>query len=263
MLEGYADDTAPGLGPMGNPLKAGVLDLQARSWAEYGPRTGIWRLLEVLDQHGVSAVVYASGLLADRYPEVIKAVVDAGHVIAAHGWTQDVIPAYQTADDEMTDVRRCLDVLSRTAGVRPRGWISPRCTPSARTAELLQACGYDWQSDYFAEDLPVRLDLPYGSLTAVPFTMEVNDLPHAIRYGNDPNAYVATLRGLLDRYAALPPRPACIDITVHAHVYGRPGGAGAFSDALRLVLERQVSAYLTNHQHLADAFFPGRATASA
>ncbi len=31
MLEGWTDDSAPGIGPMGNPLKPGVLDLQARS----------------------------------------------------------------------------------------------------------------------------------------------------------------------------------------------------------------------------------------
>src|SRR5437763_1967968 len=47
MLEGWSDDSAPGLGPMGNPLRAGVLDLQARSWAEYWPKAGAWRPLYV------------------------------------------------------------------------------------------------------------------------------------------------------------------------------------------------------------------------
>ena len=50
MLEGWTDDSAPGIGPMGNPLKAGVLDLQARSWADYGPKVGAWRLLEILQR---------------------------------------------------------------------------------------------------------------------------------------------------------------------------------------------------------------------
>ena len=36
MCEAWTDDAAPGIGPMGNPLRAGVLDTQARSWAEYG-----------------------------------------------------------------------------------------------------------------------------------------------------------------------------------------------------------------------------------
>ena len=69
MLEGWTDDSAPGIGPMGNPLKAGVLDLQARSWAEYGPKVGAWRLLDILQRLEVRSVFYVSGILAERYPE--------------------------------------------------------------------------------------------------------------------------------------------------------------------------------------------------
>ena len=50
MLEGWADGQAPGIGPMGNPLKPGVTDLQALSWAEYGPKVGAERLLDLLDR---------------------------------------------------------------------------------------------------------------------------------------------------------------------------------------------------------------------
>ena len=262
MLEQYADDSAPGIGPMGNPLKAGVLDLQARSWAEYGPKTGIWRLLDVLAKHDVSAVVYASGLLAERYPDVLRAIVATGHVVAAHGWTQDVIPAYQSSADEARDIRRCIAAIETSAGVRPRGWISPRCTPSANTAGLLRGAGFDWHSDYFGDDLPYTIALPEGELSAVPFTMEVNDLPHAIRYGNEPRAFVSTLEHIVAGYAA-PSRPACIDITVHAHVYGRPAGSIALAEALTLVRKHEGSAFLTNHQRLADAFFPGRTPVAA
>jgi hypothetical protein len=56
MLEGWAAPDAPGIGPMGNPLKPGVVDLQARSWAEYGAKVGAWRLLDLLDREGVRAV---------------------------------------------------------------------------------------------------------------------------------------------------------------------------------------------------------------
>src|SRR5215208_3181309 len=64
MLEGWTDDSAPGIGPMGNPLRAGVLDLQARSWAEYGPKVGAWRLLDILQRLDVRSVFYVSGILA-------------------------------------------------------------------------------------------------------------------------------------------------------------------------------------------------------
>src|SRR5262249_24078211 len=107
MLEGWTDDSAPGIGPMGNPLKAGGLDLQARSWADYGPKVGAWRLLDILQQQDVRAVFYVSGILAGRYPELMKAIVDAGHAVAAHGWGQNIIPSYQSAEEEARDLERC------------------------------------------------------------------------------------------------------------------------------------------------------------
>src|SRR3954468_13212381 len=82
MLEGWTDDAAPGIGPMGNPLRAGVYDTQAKSWAEYGPKTGAWRLLEVLDSTNVKAVFYISGVLAERFPELMNAITAQGHAIA-------------------------------------------------------------------------------------------------------------------------------------------------------------------------------------
>src|SRR5258706_5495553 len=81
MLEGWTDDAAPGIGPMGNPLKAGVLDLQARSWAEYGPKTGAWRILDLLAAAEVRAVWYVNGIVADRYPALIQAIADQGPCI--------------------------------------------------------------------------------------------------------------------------------------------------------------------------------------
>ena len=47
-FEWWSDGKWPGIGPMGNPLKAGVPDLNAVGWAEYGHRRGIHRILDVL-----------------------------------------------------------------------------------------------------------------------------------------------------------------------------------------------------------------------
>jgi peptidoglycan/xylan/chitin deacetylase (PgdA/CDA1 family) len=116
MLEGWTDDSAPGIGPMGNPLKAGVLDLQARSWAEYGPKAGAWRLLDILARLDVRSVFYVSGILAERYPDLMKAIAGAGHAIAAHGWGQNIIPSYQTAEEEVHDLDRCIRAIEASTG---------------------------------------------------------------------------------------------------------------------------------------------------
>jgi peptidoglycan/xylan/chitin deacetylase (PgdA/CDA1 family) len=254
MLEGWADDSAPGIGPMGNPLKAGVLDLQGRSWADYGPKVGAWRLLDLLAAADTKAVFYVSGLLAERYPDLMRAITGAGHVVAAHGWTQNVIPATQTAEDEARDLRRCLDTLTATAGTRPLGWISPRCTPSERTTALLAGSGFTWHSDFFDTDLPYRVETAQGPVTAVPFTMEVNDMPLYIRYGSEPEAFTRILTRLVENWRDIGNRPGCLDITVHAHVFGRPAGAIEFKRSLDVVRQRADVAWLTHHQALAGLF---------
>ncbi len=254
MLEGWNDGAAPGVGPMGNVLKAGTLDLQGRSWADYGPNAGAWRLLDVLEAADVRAVFYISGILAGRYEPLMKAIVSAGHVIAAHGWGQDTIPATQDVATEQADLDRCLAALEAASGQRPRGWISPRCTPSAHTADLLAAAGVPWHSDYFDHDLPRVITTPSGSLTAVPFTMEVNDMPMSVRYGNEPEAYTRVLGRILENWPSLALRPACLDITVHAHVYGRPFGAIEFGKSLALVQEHANHAFLTDHDALGSMF---------
>jgi len=258
MLEGWAEGSAPGIGPMGNPLKPGVADLQALSWAEYGPKVGAQRLLDLLDRAGVRAVFYTSGVVAERYPDLLAAIASRGHAVAAHGWSQGTLPPYLTEDAERDDITRCVDVLTRTAGHAPRGWLSPRCTPSTATSRLLARAGFRWHADMFDSDLPYRMETAEGALIGMPFTMEVNDMPLYVRYGNEPEAFTRTLARIVEGWPALGSPFACLDITVHAHVFGRPYGAIAFLESLALV-QRDASCWLTNHAELA-ALYDGTAT---
>ena len=61
-LEAWSDGKAPGISPMGNPLPPGVLDNTAISWAEYGPRRGIYRLLDGFARHGAKASVMTNAI---------------------------------------------------------------------------------------------------------------------------------------------------------------------------------------------------------
>ena len=74
-LEQWSDGKAPGISPMGNPLPAGVLDTMAISWAAYGLKTGIYRLLEAFKRHGAKTSVMVNAVCAERAPEAVKAMV--------------------------------------------------------------------------------------------------------------------------------------------------------------------------------------------
>lgn len=254
MLEGWTDDSAPGIGPMGNPLKPGVLDLQARSWAEYGPKVGAWRLLDILEAQNLKAVFYVSGLLAERYPDLLRAITVAGHAVAAHGWGQNIVPAYQTQEEEARDLGRCVEAIERSAGARPLGWLSPRCTPSERTSALLAKAGFVWHADFFDSDVPYIHNTGSGSITAVPFTMEVNDMPLYVRYGSEPEAFTRTLERIVSNWPRLGRPVGCLDITVHAHVFGRPMGAIEFMNSLEVARRYAEWAWLTDHRALAGLY---------
>ncbi len=249
MLEGWEAPDAPGMGPMGNVLRPGTVDLQARSWADYGAKVGAWRLLDLLDQQDTTAVFYVSGVVARDYVELPAAIVARGHSVCAHGWSQGTLPAYMTAEQEAADIARCVSVIKATSGSAPNGWLSPRCTPSERTSRLLVEQGFRFQAEMFDSDLPYQIQTEAGPLIGLPFTMEVNDMPLYVRYGNEPDAFTRTLARVIEGWPRLGSPYGCLDITVHAHVFGRPYGALAFLDALSVV-KQSPHCWLTNHAAL-------------
>jgi peptidoglycan/xylan/chitin deacetylase (PgdA/CDA1 family) len=229
--EAWGEHVAPGISPMGNPLPSGLLDTQARSWGEYGPKCGIQRILSVLDRANTRATVMVSGILAERYPETVAGISAGGHEICGHGWTQNVLPVSLGPEEERTDIARCLEALESVSGQRPVGWISPRGTPSLKTADLCKQLGLTWFGDVFDTDLPYQIDTPSGQIVGIPLGMEINDLPLLMRYGRSP----ADLRAEFDRllmYRLRSGETSIIDVTVHAHVGGRPAVAGVFEDLL-------------------------------
>jgi Polysaccharide deacetylase len=92
-FEAWSDGKAPGVGPMGNPLPGGTFDTNALSWGHYGAVRGIERLLRALDRVKLRGSVMVSGVLAERAPQTVKAIVSAGHEIVAHAYAQDIVPA--------------------------------------------------------------------------------------------------------------------------------------------------------------------------
>jgi hypothetical protein len=91
-----------------------------------------------------------------------------------------------------------------------------------------------------------------GTIVAMPFTMEVNDMPLSVRYGAEPEAYTRILEKIVAGWPQLGNKPGCLDMTVHAHVFGRPAGALEFKNALAVVRRHSGWAWLTDHASLAD-----------
>ena len=72
------------------PDRDGKMNHEEWTQAEYGPRTGIWRILRILEGEGAKATFMTCGAIAERYPEAVKAIVQKGHEIAGHGYHHEV-----------------------------------------------------------------------------------------------------------------------------------------------------------------------------
>jgi peptidoglycan/xylan/chitin deacetylase (PgdA/CDA1 family) len=227
-LEAWSDGKAPGISPMGNPLPAGALDTMAISWASYGVKRGIHRLLDVLAAHDAKASVMTSAILAERSPEAVKAVADAGHEVLSHSYTMDVIPALLSAEEQERNVARCTALLRDASGAAVQGWLSPRGTSGPGFPELLARAGYKWHGDVFDDDLPYVQRFGDLRIVAIPLATDVNDMPF-MKYGNPPKLMLESFEENL-AIARKNEGPHVIDVTVHAHMFGRPRGAHYFGE---------------------------------
>lgn len=223
-FEAWSEGGRSAIGPMGNPLPGGVWDTNAVSWGNYGARTGIWHLLDVLDRYQVRATVFVSACLAAREPAAVRAIAAGGHDICCHGYAQDMIPALYAEDEERELIKRCRGALGDLLGTPPAGWISPRGTPSRVTSALLAEEGFTWHGDAYDSDFPYVERFGDRQILAVPLTTEVNDLSVCVRHGNPPRVLLETMRDALTaRLDQRVPEPqGHLDVLGHTHVCGRP-----------------------------------------
>jgi peptidoglycan/xylan/chitin deacetylase (PgdA/CDA1 family) len=222
-LEAWSDGKAPGISPMGNPLPAGVLDTMAISWADYGVKRGIPRLLAAFARHKAKSSMMVNAIIAERAPEVVKAIADAGHEILSHSYAMDVIPAVMSEDEERKNIERCTTLLKKASEKNIVGWLSPRATSRTETPRLLAEAGYRWYGDTLDDDLPYVLTFGNRRIVAIPLGTDVNDMPF-MKFGNPPKLMLESFKENLE-IAKNGEGPQMIDVTCHAHIFGRPRGA--------------------------------------
>jgi peptidoglycan/xylan/chitin deacetylase (PgdA/CDA1 family) len=235
-LEAWSDGKAPGISPMGNPLPAGVLDTMAISWAAYGVNVGIYRLLEAFAKHGAKCSAMVNAIIADRAPAAVKAIADGGHEVLSHSYTMDVVPGLLKEEEQRELIRYCTALLERATGKKLQGWLSPRGTSGPGFARLLTEAGYRWYGDVFDDDLPYVQSFGDRRIVAIPLGTDVNDMQF-MKFGNVPHLMLDSFNENLEVARAQGERPAQIDVTVHAHIFGRPRGAYFYEK----IIERAAS----------------------
>jgi peptidoglycan-N-acetylglucosamine deacetylase len=212
--------------------------LSAMSHQAYGPVTGVPRILEMLDRHEIRATFFCPGYTAERYPDLVRQVRDAGHEVAHHGYLHEAM-AGMTPQQEADVLDRGLDALERVAGIRPVGYRAPMWEATYATASLLLDRGFTYDSSLMDCDVPYELAEHPGegarSIVEIPVAWSLDDweqyafVPDLFGSGliEDPAKALSMWRTELE---AMYQHGCCFALTCHPFLTGRLGRLRALEE---------------------------------
>lgn len=155
-------------GTLSNALTVDVEDyFQVSAFKPYVPRqqwdsrecrveANLSQILEMLARHDARATFFTLGWIAERYPCLIRRVVDEGHELASHGYEHE--RASDLSEQAFFgDVDRAKKILEDIGGVQVRGYRAPSFSighGNLWAFDVLARAGHTYSSSIF----PIRHD---------------------------------------------------------------------------------------------------------
>ena len=105
-------------------------------------------VLELFDEAGVKATFFTLGWVGERYPALMRRLVDAGHEIASHGYGHDRVFNF-TPQQFADDIAKTQKILEDATGYAVTGYRAPSFSIDQRTPwahEILAEQGYAYSS---------------------------------------------------------------------------------------------------------------------
>lgn len=247
--------------PSGGLMKLPAPDYVQLTHREYGHRVGIFRLLDVLQHHGIAVTVAMDALTADNYPWLVDHVLDRGCEIIGHGVAASrLITSKMSEDEERVAIDQSLAAVERVTGSRPRGWFSPEGVESFRTPQMLAEAGVDYLCDWPNDEQPYAMTVEHGKMSSLPLFLEVDD-EHALWRRRAPiDSWVSMMRHGADQlYADGSATGRLMMLTLRPWLTGQPSRIRYLDRALSAIKDLGPLFTGTGSQ-LVDAERVGRAT---
>ena len=96
--------------PQSQPMQP---DIPNWTWHEYGMRVGFWRIKRMLDALKITPTVTLNARVCETYPAVVKACIEAGWELNAHGYDQ--VPMHKLEDQKAVIDRHHRKILGSSA----------------------------------------------------------------------------------------------------------------------------------------------------
>ncbi|HEB67296.1 MAG TPA: DUF3473 domain-containing protein [Gammaproteobacteria bacterium] len=136
-------------------------NIKREHWDDISPRVekNTQRILQIFSDAGVKATFFTLGWVAERWPGLVRRIVDEGHELASHGYSH-VRVTQQSPDEFRADITRTKILLEDVGGVDVKGYRAASYSIGAGNLwalDELANAGYCYSSSIY----PVKHDL-YG-----------------------------------------------------------------------------------------------------
>lgn len=215
---------------------------------DYGNRVGIWRLMEVMDRHGMRGTCPLNASVVRHYPRIIEETGKRGWEMMGHGLTNSEAMNVMPPGDEPAAIAQTVAEIRAATGKPVRGWLGPGLHETPRTLDILRQNGVEYVCDWCNDDQPYRMR---NGLYNVPYSLDVND----IRLSTPPvfglRDWIEMVRRMFDTLYAEGGRVMCIPL--HPYVTGHPARISAFAEALEYITGHD-GVWRTTGGEILDAF---------
>ena len=181
---------------------------------------GFWRFVEVFDEFAIPAVLAINGSALAAYPAIVRAAIGRDWEFMGHGFTQRNL---QKVPDERADIRKVREVITKSTGKRPRGWLGPGLTETWQTPDVLAEEGYDYVADWVLDDQPVWLKTRGKPILNLPYTQECNDVAMMLIQHHKASEYCERALDQFEQIYADSARSARVmAVSMHPYIMGAP-----------------------------------------
>lgn len=135
---------------------SGIIDRMEPEKYPPGVEKNTMRLLRLFSECGVRGTFFILGSIAEKYPGLIRSILESGHEIASHGTGHRMVTR-MTPTEFREDVRKSRQVLEDITGKAVLGYRAPTFSILKRTEwayEILRDEGFRYSSSVF----PIRHD---------------------------------------------------------------------------------------------------------
>ncbi len=236
--EGLGAELAPG-GPQPDVLNF--------AWRDYGNRVGAWYLLDAFDALKLPIAALINSAMYDYAPSLVAAHRVRGDEIVGHGRTNAERQGTLDEQAERALIAEATERLTKEEGRAPEGWLGPWISHSHRTPDLLAETGYRYLLDWCMDDQPIWFKCRGGKrIMAVPYPQELNDIPAIVGRKMGAADFADMIVDQFDEMLELSERrPLVMGIALHAYIVGQPHRLKHLRRALRHILTRKDSIWLT------------------